>query len=343
MRRFLLILALALSMAAQAQTTVPIPSPRNGAGVVNQILVMPVDAKSGPLRALAQGFPPSDSFPSSVTLTFPASQTAYTITALRALVTATGAGFFQDKDMISGNPVPWPVNYPYGPLLVPAGIPVIAVMNFPLIGSGDLTVSLGPDTVPPSTPALAAMAALTTAAISWTAATDNVGVTGYVLERAPGTLGAFAQIALTASTSFADAGLTAATTYSYRIKATDAAGNFSPYSAVAVATTQTPPPPVSPVAASTPGQCTGPAPAPAAAVVGCSGVQLLPQLIDAKGQAWTLVKGVPLLNGKPTSNPYSPNISYLYVSMGSTIRSQNSNGTYWCVNPVTNAWQAGGC
>jgi hypothetical protein len=74
--------------------------------------------------------------------------------------------------------------------------------------------------------------------LAWTASTDNVGVTGYKVERCQGaTCSNFAQIATPASTTFNDTGLTASTSYSYRVRATDAAGNLSSYSSVATAST----------------------------------------------------------------------------------------------------------
>ena len=75
--------------------------------------------------------------------------------------------------------------------------------------------------------------------MSWTASTDNVGVTGYLVERCQGTgCSSFAQIGTPAGTTYNDTGLTANTSYSYRVRATDAAGNLSAYSNVASATTQ---------------------------------------------------------------------------------------------------------
>ena len=50
----------------------------------------------------------------------------------------------------------------------------------------------------------------------------------------------FAQIATPTGTSFSDTGLTAGTSYSYRVRATDAAGNLGGYSNTASATTTTP-------------------------------------------------------------------------------------------------------
>ena len=74
--------------------------------------------------------------------------------------------------------------------------------------------------------------------LSWTASTDNVGVTGYLVERCSGAgCTNFAQIGTPTSTSFSDTGLTANTSYSYRVRATDAAGNLSAYSNIATATT----------------------------------------------------------------------------------------------------------
>ena len=79
--------------------------------------------------------------------------------------------------------------------------------------------------------------------LSWTASTDNVGVTGYLIERCQGaSCSNFAQIAAPAGTgtTYSDTGpLTASTSYSYQVRAVDAAGNKGAYSNVASATTST--------------------------------------------------------------------------------------------------------
>jgi chitodextrinase len=63
-------------------------------------------------------------------------------------------------------------------------------------------------------------------------------VTAYLVERCQGAAcSAFAQIGTASGTSFNDTGLSANTSYSYRVRATDAAGNLGPYSNVASATT----------------------------------------------------------------------------------------------------------
>lgn len=74
--------------------------------------------------------------------------------------------------------------------------------------------------------------------ITWTASTDNIGVTGYNVERCSGSgCSGFVEIATPAVTSFSDTNLTDATTYRYRVRAHDAAGNLSIYSSEAEETT----------------------------------------------------------------------------------------------------------
>ena len=48
---------------------------------------------------------------------------------------------------------------------------------------------------------------------------------------------AFAQVGTTTGTTYGDAGLAGNTSYSYRVRARDAAGNLGPYSNVATANT----------------------------------------------------------------------------------------------------------
>jgi len=83
--------------------------------------------------------------------------------------------------------------------------------------------------------------------LSWPAATDNVGVVGYREERCQGAgCTNFMQVATPTGTTSSDQGLTPATTYGYRVRAVDGAGNLGPYSPVASATTQAPVPPSAP-------------------------------------------------------------------------------------------------
>ncbi|MGZ8905424.1 MAG: DUF4082 domain-containing protein, partial [Methylobacter sp.] len=103
------------------------------------------------------------------------------------------------------------------------------------------TTSIGPDTTPPTAPGElnATATSATQISLTWTASSDNVAVNGYRVERCQGEGCAnFVEIATPTDASFADSGLTEAITYQYRVRATDAAGNLSAYSAVTSATTQ---------------------------------------------------------------------------------------------------------
>ncbi|MWC29711.1 fibronectin type III domain-containing protein [Paenibacillus sp. MMS18-CY102] len=90
-----------------------------------------------------------------------------------------------------------------------------------------------PDTVAPSVPAnvTATASSSTQVNLSWTAATDNVGVVGYEIYR-DGTLAG-----TSTTNSFGNTGLTASTSYSYTVKAKDAAGNVSAASSAVNVTT----------------------------------------------------------------------------------------------------------
>jgi chitodextrinase len=72
--------------------------------------------------------------------------------------------------------------------------------------------------------------------LSWIGSTDNVAVTGYRVFRNSIQVGT----TTAPTTTFADTGLTPATTYTYTVAAVDAAGNVSTVSASATATTTAP-------------------------------------------------------------------------------------------------------
>ena len=98
----------------------------------------------------------------------------------------------------------------------------------------------GGETSPPTAPTnlLASAASATQVNLTWTAATDNVAVTGYRVERCQGAnCSTFTQVGTPTGTSFADSGLSAATAYSYRVRAADAAGNLGSFSSIASVTT----------------------------------------------------------------------------------------------------------
>ena len=102
-----------------------------------------------------------------------------------------------------------------------------------------------PDTTPPTAPSnlTATTASSSQVNLSWTASTDNVGVTGYQVERCQyAGCTNFAQVATVTGTTYTSTGLTADTVYRFRVRATDAASNLSPYSNVASASTDVTPP-----------------------------------------------------------------------------------------------------
>ena len=82
-----------------------------------------------------------------------------------------------------------------------------------------------PDTQAPTVPAnlAATNISITSLTLTWTASTDNVGVTGYDIYQN----GVKINPSNVTSTSYNVSGLTAATTYGYSIRAKDAAGNQS--------------------------------------------------------------------------------------------------------------------
>ena len=82
-----------------------------------------------------------------------------------------------------------------------------------------------PDTQPPTSPALVAVIAKSSTEVNltWTASTDNVGVTGYQVFRN----GALLTSVSGATLTYADLGVAGGTTYTYAVKAFDAAGNIS--------------------------------------------------------------------------------------------------------------------
>ena len=91
------------------------------------------------------------------------------------------------------------------------------------------------DTTPPTAPTnLAATMSGSQVNLTWTAATDNVGVVAYDIYRNSALLGA------STTTSFTDTTVAGATTYDYVVKARDAAANVSPPSNTATVTTPTP-------------------------------------------------------------------------------------------------------
>ena len=108
----------------------------------------------------------------------------------------------------------------------------------------NIATALTPDQTAPTAPTslVATPDSGTQITLTWTAATDNVGVAGYRVERCTGAACVnFAQIGTDTASPFVDTGLTAGITYRYQVRAEDAVPNLGPYSNIAEAVTTAPP------------------------------------------------------------------------------------------------------
>lgn len=104
-------------------------------------------------------------------------------------------------------------------------------------GNFIFTTAAATDTAAPSNPTNLVAVPMSSAQIdlSWTASTDNVGVVGYEVFQDG------VQVGTTANTFFSNFGLSPATAYTFAVRAYDAAGNRSGFSASAItSTTQVP-------------------------------------------------------------------------------------------------------
>jgi chitodextrinase len=99
--------------------------------------------------------------------------------------------------------------------------------------SASATTQAAPDTIAPSVPTGLTGTAVSATQINltWNASTDNVAVTGYQVYLND------ALLASTTLTSFQQTGLTAGTTYNYRVSAADAVPNYSAWTATPVSVT----------------------------------------------------------------------------------------------------------
>ena len=161
------------------------------------------------------------------------------------LTKAAGTGFTSrkitpDGDIAEDRQVTTIGSYSGTATLTQAGQWLMQMVAFRAAGS----VPPPPDTTPPSAPGTPVPTVISNTQINltWPVATDNVAVTGYFLERCSGAgCTSFAQVgAVLTAANYNDTGLTAGTSYSYRVRATDAVANLGPYSATATATTSSP-------------------------------------------------------------------------------------------------------
>jgi hypothetical protein len=114
----------------------------------------------------------------------------------------------------------------------------LAVNSFSAAVNGGGGNPGGGDTQAPSTPGQPNASNVTSnsASLSWSAANDNVGVTGYDVYREQN--GNATLVGSVSGTSYNATGLSASTTYGFFVRARDAAGNTSPASPTRTVTTQ---------------------------------------------------------------------------------------------------------
>jgi len=96
----------------------------------------------------------------------------------------------------------------------------------------------GSDTTAPTAPTgLKAVAGTTSVRLSWNAATDNTRVARYQVWRSRSSISGFGQIGTTTGTTFTSGSLARRTTYWYKVRAVDTAGNIGRFGATVSART----------------------------------------------------------------------------------------------------------
>lgn len=150
--------------------------------------------------------------------------TAYEVFRGSTRVATTSSTSFNDTGLAPGTSYAYQVRALDAAGNASAKSSIVSVTTLP---------SSAPDTQAPSVPTGVRSTAKTasTVSLAWNASTDNFGVTSYEVFR--GTT----RITTTSSTSFVDTGRAANTSYSYQVRALDAAGNASAKSAAISVTT----------------------------------------------------------------------------------------------------------
>jgi len=212
------------------------PTGNNSGGDGDWVLVL--ETVASPLQILTGSLP-----------------SATTGAAYSSQILATGGSPPYSWSLTSGSPS-LPPNLSFSTSGKLSGVPTIAGIFTLMVQVLDSTNALAtknfailistPDASAPTAPSGLAAGAVSASQInlSWSASADNVGVTGYLVERSQGAGStAFTQVASVTRVNYADTGLSAGTIYNYRVRATDAVGNLSGYSGVASTTTSNTSPP----------------------------------------------------------------------------------------------------
>src|ERR1041385_1464182 len=211
------------------------------------VLLLASSGLSAPLRAFAQILPPLPGGSLIVTITSPVSGSTVSGTipvsasvSIVGSLTVSRVDFYRDGNLI-GSDSAAPYSVSWNTTSTNNGSHTLAAVATDILGvqwnSAPVTVTVSngppPDTTPPSVPTGLTASAVSSSQInlSWTAYSDNVGVSGYRVYRNG------VQIATTGATFFTNTGLSPSTTYTYTVAAFDAAGNLSAQSSPASATT----------------------------------------------------------------------------------------------------------
>lgn len=206
-------------------------------GVTGKQITVSIGANSSKIYAKAQSDTTAPTVPGNVTATVQSSTSVkLTWTASSDNVGVTGYEVYRDGVK---------VGTANGTSYIDSGLSVNTTYSYTVkaydaagnksaASSPPATVKTGaPDTEAPSVPqnVSATASSSSSATITWSASSDNVAVTGYEVYRNG------VKVGTTATTSYTDTGLAASTSYSYTVKAYDAAGNLSAFSAAALVTT----------------------------------------------------------------------------------------------------------
>jgi chitodextrinase len=150
--------------------------------------------------------------------------------------------FYIDSTLVSTDTTS-PYNFNWDPTSYPNGAHTISAKAYDNVSPANIASSTSvsimlalPDIQPPTVPANLSVSSRTTTSITltWSASTDNIGVTGYKVMRGG------ALVANVNGLTYSDTGLASSTTYSYTISAVDAAGNTSAASTAVTTATLTP-------------------------------------------------------------------------------------------------------
>lgn len=181
--------------------------------------------------------------------------------------------------------------------------------------------TLTSDTQAPTAPSnLTISVNATQLTLSWSASTDNIGVTQYRIERSTSATTGFTDLITVSTNSYINSALAANTKYYYRIRAVDVAGNLSAYSSIINATTgaqSTPPPATGDTQAPT---------APTALAVTVTGSQAALQWAVATDNV--AVTGYRILRSSTSGGTY---VQLNTTTANSYIDNNLNSGTYYYI------------